>query len=47
LKQITENVVSLDTADSQHSKVFPGFQVSIGVSPQQVEDAGKAVLPVW
>ena len=39
LKQITENVVSLDTADSQSiSKFFSWVSASIGVSSTKVED---------
>ncbi len=42
LKQITENVVSLDTADSQSiSKFFAWVTASIGVSSAKVEDSGK------
>ncbi len=44
LKQITENVVSLDTADSQGiSKFFAWVTASIGVSSTKVEDSGKEV----
>lgn len=44
LKQITENVVSLDTADSQSiAKFFAWVTASIGVSSTKVEDAGKEV----
>ena len=44
LKQITENVVSLDTADGQSiSKFFQWVTASIGVSSTKVEDAGKEV----
>jgi len=44
LKQITDNVVSLDTADSQSiSKFFAWVSASIGVSSQKVEDSGKEV----
>ena len=44
LKQITDNVVSLDTADSQSiSKFFSWVTASIGVSSTKVEDAGKEV----
>jgi len=44
LKQITDNVVSLDTADSQSiSKFFTWVSASIGVSSTKVEDAGKEV----
>ncbi len=42
LKQITENVVSLDTADSQSiSKFFSWVSASIGVTSTKVEDARK------
>ena len=42
LKQITENVVSLDTADSQSiSKFFAWVTASIGVTSSKVEDSGK------
>ncbi|WP_266202749.1 vWA domain-containing protein [Pontibacter kalidii] len=45
LKQITENVVSLDTADSQSiSKFFTWVTASIGVSSTKVEDSGKEVV---
>ncbi len=44
LKQITENVVHLDTADSHSiSKFFAWVTASIGVSSTKVEDAGKEV----
>ncbi len=44
LKQITENVVSLDTADSSSiSKFFLWVTASIGVSSTRVEDSGKEV----
>lgn len=44
LKQITENVVSLDTADSSSiSKFFAWVTASIGVSSTKVEDSGKEV----
>ncbi|POY36974.1 tellurium resistance protein TerY [Solitalea longa] len=44
LKQITANVVSLDTADSQSiSKFFTWVTASIGVSSTKVEDSGKEV----
>jgi uncharacterized protein YegL len=44
LKQITDNVVSLDTADSQSiGKFFTWVTASIGVSSTKVEDAGKEV----
>jgi uncharacterized protein YegL len=42
LKQITENVVSLDTADSQSiAKFFAWVTASIGVTSSKVEDSGK------
>jgi uncharacterized protein YegL len=44
LKQITENVVSLDTADSASiGKFFQWVTASIGVSSSKVEDSGKEV----
>ncbi len=44
LKQITENVVSLDTADSGSiGKFFQWVTASIGVSSTKVEDAGTEV----
>lgn len=44
LKQITDNVVSLDTADSQSiSKFFAWVTASIGVTSTKVEDSGKEV----
>jgi uncharacterized protein YegL len=44
LKQITENVVSLDTADSQSiAKFFTWVTASIGVTSTKVEDAGKEI----
>ncbi len=44
LKQITDNVVGLDTADSQSiSKFFTWVTASIGVSSTRVEDTGKEV----
>lgn len=44
LKQITDNVVSLDTADSASiSKFFLWVTASIGVSSTRVEDTGKEV----
>ena len=44
LKQITDNVVTLDTADSQSiSKFFAWVTASIGVSSTKVEDSGKEV----
>jgi uncharacterized protein YegL len=44
LKQITENVVSLDTADSASiGKFFQWVTASIGVSSTKVEDNGKDI----
>ncbi len=44
LKQITDNVVSLDTADSNSiAKFFQWVTASIGVSSTKVEDSGKEV----
>ena len=44
LKQITDNVVSLDTADSSSiGKFFQWVTASIGVSSTKVEDSGKEV----
>jgi uncharacterized protein YegL len=44
LKQITDNVVSLDTADgSSIAKFFAWVTASIGVSSTKVEDSGKEV----
>ncbi|MCK5726888.1 MAG: VWA domain-containing protein [Thiotrichaceae bacterium] len=44
LKEITKNVVSLDTADSQSiGKFFSWVTASIGVSSTKVEDSGKEV----
>jgi uncharacterized protein YegL len=44
LKQITDNVVSLDTADSQSiGKFFQWVTASIGVTSTKVEDGGKEV----
>jgi len=44
LKQITDNVVSLDTADNQSiAKFFAWVTASIGVSSTKVEDSGKEV----
>lgn len=45
LKQITENVVSLDTADSASiGKFFQWVTASIGVSSTKVEDSGKDIV---
>ena len=45
LKQITDNVVSLDTADSHSiSKFFTWVTASIGVTSTKVEDSGKEVV---
>lgn len=45
LKQITDNVVSLDTADSASiSKFFQWVTASIGVSSTKVEESGKEVI---
>jgi len=45
LKQITDNVVSLDTADSASiGKFFLWVTASIGVSSTRVEDSGKEVV---
>lgn len=45
LKQITDNVLSLDTADTQSiAKFFAWVTASIGVSSTKVEDAGKEVI---
>ena len=45
LKQITENVVSLDTADGNSiAKFFQWVTASIGVSSTKVEDTGKEVI---
>jgi uncharacterized protein YegL len=42
LKQITDNVVSLDTADSHSiSRFFAWVTASIGVSSTKIEDSGK------
>ena len=47
LKQITENVVSLDTADSASiGKFFQWVTASIGVSSTKVEDSGKEVTGI-
>jgi uncharacterized protein YegL len=44
LKQITDNVVSLDTADSASiGKFFQWVTASIGVTSTKVEDAGKEI----
>lgn len=44
LQQITENVVTLDTADSQSiAKFFTWVSASIGVSSTKVEEGGKEV----
>ncbi len=44
LKQITDNVVSLDTTDSASiGKFFQWVTASIGVSSTKVEDSGKEV----
>src|SRR3954465_11180619 len=44
LKQITDNAVSLDTADSQSiAKFFLWVTASIGVTSVKVEDSGKEV----
>jgi len=44
LKQITENVVSLDTADSASiGKFFQWVTASIGVTSTRVEDGGKEI----
>lgn len=44
LKQITENVVEIETADSQSiSKFFNWVTASIGVSSVKVEDSGKEI----
>ncbi|NRT16989.1 uncharacterized protein YegL [Flavobacterium sp. 28A] len=45
LKQITDNVVSLDTADSASiGKFFQWVTASIGVSSTKVEESGKEVI---
>ncbi|MES2131328.1 MAG: VWA domain-containing protein [Bacteroidota bacterium] len=47
LKQITENVVSLDTADGNSiAKFFAWVTASIGVSSTKVEDSGKEVTGI-
>jgi uncharacterized protein YegL len=44
LKQITENVVSLDSADSQSiAKFFQWVTASIGVTSTKIEGTGKDV----
>lgn len=44
LKQITDNVVQLDTVDSQSiSKFFAWVTASIGVSSTRIEDSGKEI----
>jgi uncharacterized protein YegL len=44
LKQITDNVVSLDTADAHSiSRFFTWVSASIGVSSERIEDSGKEV----
>ncbi|HMR86973.1 MAG TPA: VWA domain-containing protein [Saprospiraceae bacterium] len=44
LKQITDNVVSLDTADSSSiSKFFTWVTASIGVTSTKIEDSGKEI----
>jgi uncharacterized protein YegL len=44
LRQITQNVVSLDTADGHSiAKFFQWVTASIGVSSTKVEDSGKEV----
>lgn len=44
LKKITDNVVSLETADTQSiTKFFAWVTASIGVSSTKVEDSGKEV----
>lgn len=45
LKQITDNVLSLDTADSQSiARFFAWVTASIGVTSTKVEDAGKEII---
>jgi len=47
LKAITDNVVRLDTADSQSiSKFFQWVTASIGVSSTKVEDTGKELTGI-
>jgi uncharacterized protein YegL len=44
LKQITDNVVKLDTADAHSiSKFFAWVSASIGISSTKIEDSGKEV----
>lgn len=43
LKQITDNVVSLDTDTQSISKFFAWVTASIGVSSTKVEDSGKEI----
>jgi len=44
LKQITDNVVSLDTADSSSiSKFFTWVTASIGVTSTKIEDSGREI----
>ena len=44
LKQITDNVVSLDTADANSiAKFFTWVSASIGISSTRIEDTGKEV----
>jgi len=44
LKKLTDNVVSLDTADAQTiGKFFAWVSASIGVSSTKIEDSGKEV----
>jgi uncharacterized protein YegL len=44
LKQITDNVISLDTTDGNSiGKFFAWVTASIGVSSSKVEDSGKEV----
>jgi uncharacterized protein YegL len=48
LKQITDNVVSLDTADTASiSKFFQWVTASIGVSSTRVEESGKEVKDLY
>lgn len=47
LKQITNNVVSLDTADSSSiGQFFQWVTASIGVSSTKVEDSGKEIIGI-